>query len=122
MRRSISPGEPRRLLKRLGVGLSILFIVVYSLYQTRNLRRGPEIIIQSPLNGAVFAESPVTIRGIAKRISDISLNDRKIFVDREGQFKDDVMLLAGYNAVKIEAEDKFGRKTQKILELTYKLF
>lgn len=102
------------------MSLLVLAIVGYIFFQTRNVIRGPIITIQTPQNGATLEESLVIIKGVAKNISYISLNDRNIFIDEQGRFQEKLLLSYGYNIMAIKAEDKFGRKTEEILELVYK--
>ena len=97
----------------------ILAIVGYGLYQARNLIKGPEISVSSPINGSSFADPLVTIAGTAANIAYISLNDRQIFIDGQGHFSEKLLLPDGYTIMKLEARDKFGRTTDKFLELTY---
>ena len=48
------------------------------------------------------------------------MNDRKIFIDQQGNFKEKILLSYGYNIITMKANDKFGRNTKKKLELIYK--
>jgi len=95
-------------------------IIGYSLYQSRNLRSGPQLNIVSPINGALSTTSTTQIQGVAKNITSISLNDRPIFVDEDGNFSENLLLSYGYNIIGISAKDKFGRSVSKRLELVYK--
>ncbi|MDP6387930.1 MAG: hypothetical protein QGG63_01490 [Candidatus Pacebacteria bacterium] len=102
---------------------SIFFIVVifgYAFFQARNIILGPVIKIQEPQNGVSLEHSLVGIEGTAKNISHISMNDRQIFTDEQGQFREKLLLSYGYNIITIKAKDRFGRKTKKTLELIYK--
>ena len=96
-----------------------LIIVGYGLFQARDLLRGPEISISSPQNGSSFASSTVVVAGLASNITHISLDDRPIFVDKLGNFSEELLLSPGYNIIKLEAQDKFGRKKVKLLELNF---
>lgn len=96
-----------------------LLLVGYGLYQTKNLMLGPSIAIASPINGAAVAMNPVEVKGQAERIAFISLNGEKIFTDEQGNFSQKLLLNRGYNIIKLEAQDKFGRTIQKILNLVY---
>jgi hypothetical protein len=100
----------------LGVCL-VLLVLGYIYYQSRNLINGPQITIAEPLNGSTVADPLVAIQGIAKNISYITLNDRQIYVDKDGAFKEELLLSPGYNLWKIEAKDKFGRVVSKRIEL-----
>ncbi|MFC1802120.1 hypothetical protein ACFLY7_01640 [Patescibacteria group bacterium] len=99
--------------------LAIVLVVGYSYYQMRNLLNGPVLIVTSPQNGETFSESLIEITGETKNISEISLNDRPIFIDENGNFKEKMLLSYGYNVIKIEAGDRFDRKIKKILEVIY---
>ncbi len=107
------------------IEISIICIVLlclfgYVAYEIQKLIFGPRITILSPKNGASVSDSLVEVSGIAKNINDIGLDDRKIFIDEQGNFKEQVLLSYGYNVIDIKAMDKFGRNTEKIIEVIYK--
>ncbi len=107
----------------LGLAIAILIaltIGIYAYIQSRQYLHGPEITITSPVNGSLVTENPVIIEGTAENIAFITLNDGAIFVDKKGVFSEKLLLLPGYNILTIKAEDRFGKKTQKTLELVYK--
>lgn len=97
-----------------------IVILGYGYFEARNLISGPEITITAPVNGSEVGNPLVEITGTAENIAFISLNDRQIFIDEEGNFKEPYLLSLGYNIVRINAKDKFGRGTQKIIEIVYK--
>ena len=99
--------------------LIFLAIIGYGLFQARNLLRGPEISISSPINGASYTTAIVMVAGMATNITHISLDDRPIFVDKLGNFSEKLLLAPGYNIIKLEAQDKFGRSKERLLELNY---
>lgn len=96
-----------------------LLLVGYGLFQTKNLILGPNIAIASPLDGAAVGLNPVEVKGQADRIAFISLNGQQIFTDEKGNFNQKLLLTPGYNTIKVEAQDKFGRTIQKVLNLVY---
>ncbi len=95
----------------------IFFIGGYSLFEARNIIRGPIIEVFEPLDGSTIENPLIEIRGAAQNISSISLNDRKITVDTEGVFSEKLLLSPGYNIIKLSVSDKFGRQKEKMLEL-----
>lgn len=99
--------------------LFVLVIVGYSIFQAHNILTGPEIALASPFSGEVVTEQAVDINGNAKNISFISLDDRPIYIDESGQFKEKLLLYPGYNIIRIYARDKFGTETEKKIELVY---
>lgn len=100
------------------VAFSIL-IVGYFIFNFRIFIAGPDIIITSPQNGQVTDKELVEIIGKASNVNFISINDRPIFVDGEGNFKEFLLLSSGYNIIVIKAQDKFERKISKNLEIIY---
>lgn len=91
----------------------------YAYFRSREFLRGPQITITAPGDGSIFSEAPVTVSGHAQNVSAISLNDAPIFIDSQGQFKEKLLLLEGYNILTLKAQDRFGKKTEKTLELVY---
>jgi len=98
----------------------VLIIFGYALYKAENLITGPELQISNPQNGTTVNQSLVEITGTTNNVNDIQMNDGKIFVDEDGNFKEKLLLTYGYNIIKFSAKDRFGRATEKTLELVYK--
>ena len=97
----------------------VLLIGGYSYFQARKLIGGPKITIDSPANGSTVTESLVEIKGVAKNINEISLDDRPIFIDEQGAFNEKLLVPPGYTIITMKARDRFGRKTVEMLELYY---
>lgn len=96
-----------------------LLIVSYAIYQSRKLLEGPEITITEPQNGTITLDSLLTIKGVAENINSINLDDRPIFIDEQGNFEEKLLLYPGYNIIKFEARDKFGKEKTLNLEVVY---
>lgn len=104
-------------------GLLCIFILVifgYSFFQARNLIFGPAIYINSPINGNTYISPLVEIKGLAKNANYLTFDDRPIFTDEFGNFEEKILLSPGYNIIKLDAQDKFGKKTEKIIEVILK--
>lgn len=97
-----------------------LVVVLYSGFQAQKIIRGPVITLTSPLNGATYTTPLVEIKGVAKNISELSLNNRPLYTDKSGNFSDTLLLIPGYNIIKLDASDKFGSQTEKKIEIIYK--
>ncbi|MES3031550.1 MAG: hypothetical protein V4697_04040 [Patescibacteria group bacterium] len=109
----------QKILKTTLALLAIALVVGYTLFASRDFIRGPDIVIKEPVNGSTLATSSVLVVGQALRIQKIELNNRPILIDKEGNFKETILLLPGYNSPLFTASDKFGRKTEYKLELIY---
>lgn len=103
--------------------LSVIALAAMGTYiyiQSREFVRGPYIEITTPANGSLFSEPLIVVRGIAKNIAALSLNDAPIFTDSQGRFSEQLLLLSGYNILTLKAQDRFGKKVEETLELVYK--
>ncbi len=106
-------------LKTVLVSLFAIAIISYTFYQTRKIWGGTELVIHSPLNGSTLHEELLEIKGNARNASHLTLNDRQIYTDESGVFKEKILLSVGYNIFTFKLEDKFKRHETKTLELMY---
>lgn len=95
-------------------------IVGYTAFESRNLLGGPILSLEEPTNGMTTKQPVVEVRGTARNIVAITLNDRPITTDESGVFSAEVPLSVGYNVTKIAVEDRFGRKKEQLIEITRK--
>lgn len=107
------------ILKTVFVGLIIITVIAYAYYRTRDIANGPILTITSPQNGTTIENELLLIKGTALNISHITLNDRQIFTDEDGNFEEELLLYPGYNIISIKVRDKLERKIEKTLELIY---
>lgn len=117
----IDPQEKncRLLVKPIIIGAVILLVVGYSILKVKDLAIGPEIELYSPTDGTSTKTDLVNIKGKAERISQIFINGKKVFTDEAGNFNEPYLLASGYNLLEIMAQDKFGRKIEKKVQLVF---
>ncbi len=101
------------------IGTVMLVILGYAYFGSREYINGPKIIITEPINGSTISTSTVTIKGRALHIQDITLNNRPVLIDEQGNFSETLLLFPGYNVSLISAHDKFKRIIEYKLELVY---
>ncbi len=95
-----------------------LFVVCgYALFQSRNLILGPSLTITTPPHTRASNEPIITIEGVARNISFLSLNDAQIFVTKEGVFSEKLIVQPGYTIMKLAAQDRFGRIEEQVFEI-----
>lgn len=103
---------------RLSFSVLIAIIVIgYSIFSARHIIKGPTIVVASPLNGELTASNFVEIKGQSENLNYISLNDRQIFVDDSGKFKEKLLLYTGENVIKLYGKDKFGRENTQYIRV-----
>jgi len=95
--------------------LGMLFFVVF---QARFLIMGPQIrIIEAPVGPQ--NDRQITISGAAYNISHLWLNDRPIYTDAKGNFKEALVLENGYTIATLRAQDRYGRTTTVERHMVY---
>lgn len=112
--------KTRKYLKIFAISFLLILVLGYTGYEIHKVVFGPRILVTYPQNGALLSTPTLEITGVASNIKDISLDDRKIFIDEQGNFTEEVLLSYGYNTIVLRATDKFDRKTEKVLEVIYK--
>ncbi|MCH7597968.1 hypothetical protein IID27_02945 [Patescibacteria group bacterium] len=102
---------------KIALGIVVLAAILsYVWVKSSDFIEGPVIIIHTPLSGET-SDSLILITGEARHINNITLNDRKIFVDEEGLFSEQLLLSVGYNIITIEVGDRFKRTVRETIEL-----
>lgn len=102
---------------RSGLGaVGLLLMLAFVIFQARFLITGPRIVITEAPEGPQN-ERQVFLAGTAYNISRLWLNDRPIYTDAAGNFKEALVLENGYTIATLRAEDRYGRTTT----LTYPL-
>lgn len=94
-----------------------LIIIVYAYYEARGMLYGP--VINTSSGATVSHERFITIKGTADRISSLFMNGKAITVTENGAFEEPYLLSDGYNRIILRAQDKYGRSSDKVLEIIY---
>lgn len=99
--------------------LAAFFVIVlgYALFEARGLIFGPRISI--PMEIARVEDPVVEIAGKAERIASLAMNGQPIPVTEDGDFAQTYVLAPGYNRITLDAADKYGRTSRKVIEIVY---
>lgn len=111
--------DAKKLLRIISLSALFLFILIFAFFRSKNLLFGVEIKNVNLINGAKAIESVQKITGNAKNATNLTLNDREISIDQQGNFNETISLLPGYNTISIKAKDKFGHSDEKNYQLIY---
>lgn len=109
--------ESRNKLKFSFISVIIILLTLYVIYQSKNFLIGPGITIEKPHDGQTLQVGLFEIKGNAKNVAYIYLNDNQIFVDKEGKFSEKLIAPRGYFIIKITIKDRFGRSKEKLIHL-----
>lgn len=107
----------RSLTGRFLLGAFLIAVLSYGLFEARRYLAGPELVIETPAQGALLHGGAVEVRGIARNISFISLNDRQIYVDETGAFSETITPPPGYTVVTVAVRDRFNRERTEMRSL-----
>ncbi len=106
------------ILKVVGVIVLIGLIITYVIFQARFLITGPQIILtEVPITE--YNQRVITLEGSAFNITHLWLNDRQIFTDEDGGFKEALVLENGYTIATLRATDRYGRETRVVRSFVY---
>ncbi len=108
----------RTLLKYWFVTIAVLLMLFFVLFQARFLITGPRIVITQAPEGPQN-QRQIVVSGTAYNISRLWLNDRLIYTDKQGNFKEAIVLENGYTIATLRAQDRYGRTTEVQKRLVY---
>lgn len=94
-----------------------VFLLSYSIFQARFIILGPKLLVTSPSSGATVDSPVVMIEGQAKNVAWLSLNDRQIFTDENGNWSEELIVTEGISIMTIKALDRFGREVKRSIEI-----
>lgn len=109
----------KRILNISSISFLFIFIFIFAFFESRNLIFGVKIKNVNITDGAKVENNIMNVTGTAKNALQLSLNDRIISIDQQGNFNETIALLPGYNTISIDAKDKFGHSDEKIYKLIY---
>ena len=98
--------------------VGLLLVLMFVIFQARYLIVGPRIVITTAPSGPQNVRT-IEIAGVAYNISRLWLNDRPIFTNATGNFKEAIVLENGYTITTLRAEDRYGRSTKVDTRLVY---
>lgn len=93
------------------------FIIGLVLHNTHDVLFGARLSIQELRDGAVHTEAYVPISGKTRSPKRLTINDRPITITKDGYFNEAIILSEGYNRVRIELVDRFGKTKERVYHL-----
>ncbi len=100
----------RTIVKSCAIAVGLVCAVAYVIFQARFLIIGPQIVLSKEPE-LLQNSRQIFLTGAAHNISRLWLNDRPIYTDAEGKFKEALVLENGYTIATLRAEDRYGRQT-----------
>jgi len=89
----------------------LVFLVAfgYVASQISSVLTPPKLAIAEPVNDQTVSGNSIVVAGDAEIGSDVFINDQAVFLDKNGQFNENVILSEGLNTIEIKAKNKFNK-------------
>jgi Glucodextranase, domain B len=101
------------------IALAIFFIVIagYAYFEARGILYGPQIDVPQDVEDV---SSPyVEITGTTTHIAQLTMNGLGVPVTEQGAFDIPYALSPGFNRIVLDATDKYGHSTEKVIQIVY---
>ena len=108
----------RSILYYLSISLVIALFVGYAIFQARFLIAGPIVTLLHPPQ-TVQTQRVITLEGNTQNITYLTLNGRQIYTNKDGYFKEALVLENGYTIATLQAHDRYGRSRSYVQEFVY---
>jgi len=89
--------------------LAVVLIIGYFVYQLNSLVSPPELEIFEPASDQAVESRDVQIKGKSEPGVKLTINGQETYIDKDGNFQQQIDLNQGLNSIKIEAVNRFGK-------------
>jgi cytoskeleton protein RodZ len=89
----------------------------YIIAQVFAINRTPSLEIFEPKNDAVIKGSSISVVGKTEPGMVLAINGQNVFVQNDGTFHATVGVAPGQKELKVDAQNKFGKQSTKVLSL-----
>lgn len=100
-----------RIIKAVLVISIILAILSYLVFGINKIFISPAIVVLSPADQEIVADSVIAVRGKTEKDAEIFINNEQAILDRDGNFSKEVNLQKGLNSIKISGVKRYSKET-----------
>jgi len=108
--------------KRISLIVFVLFLILVGLYFHREigfLTKAPALEVSQPPFDITVKQETFEIIGITNLSAYLTVNDKEVYIDKQGEFKTEVNLLEGVNTITIQAKNRFDKTNEIIRRIIY---
>lgn len=108
--------------KRISLIVFVLFLILVGLYFHREigfLIKAPALEISQPPFDITVKQETFEIIGKTDPSAYLTVNDKEVYINKEGNFKTEVNLLEGVNVITIQAKNRFDKINEIIRRIIY---
>jgi Glucodextranase, domain B len=101
------------------IALAVFFLVIlgYAYFEARGILYGSAIYIAQSVEQV--STPYIELTGTTTHVASLSVNGQSVPVTEQGAFDIPYALSPGYNRIVLDASDKYGHSTQKIIQIVY---
>lgn len=77
----------------------------------------PRLVITSPAGDENIPGNSISVSGFTDGDAKLTINDQPILVSDKGEFKEDILLQSGVNAITVSAVNRFNKVVSKTLNI-----
>jgi len=108
--------------KRITLIVFVLFLILVGCYfwhEIGFLTKAPSLEVIQPPTDITVEEEIFEIIGKTDLSAYLTINDKEIYIDKEGNFKTEINLSKGINIIKIQAKNRFEKINEIIRRIIY---
>jgi len=100
--------------------MAVLCLLVYLGFHIHNILQAPTLVISSPRDGDISNENPIIVQGKTDPETRITINEKQIANDEQGNFSEEITLKNGINTLVVSVENKHGKQSTETYHVIYK--
>lgn len=77
----------------------------------------PRLAITEPLGDEAIGGNSIDVVGFTDQDAKLTINDQPVLVNDNGEFRENILLQEGLNAITISATNKFGKNASKTINI-----
>lgn len=105
----------------LGLIFTVMIVAGYLLYQYSNFTEPPELIVDTPVDGAIITEEVVNVSGVTDSSSTVRVNNQPVFVEENGSFKTDIEVSSETDMIVVRSIARNGQETEETRRIVVQL-
>lgn len=99
---------------------SVLLVAIFVIFQYSSLFLSPTVDLTIPQNGEVIDGNVIQVKGKTDPAATVTVNGDAVYVGLDGKFSKSLYAFSGDQKIIIEARNRFGKQTKKILTVKVK--
>ena len=102
------------------VSVLVALFLTYLFFQYQTLQKPPSLVVDSPTNQEVFADTRVDVLGKTESDATVTINGVSVLVRQDGKFFDQIPVEPGINTITVVASSRLGKTTTKTIKIGVK--